>query len=104
MHATHLFAFQVKQVLGFNDEFASTKKIDQIAFFNSLVEKRHEQSGLSANALLSQFSIQVNEAPVTLKAKVLREPVISFRSGSSASLRDGSWNLLDGRNDQVFQW
>jgi len=93
---------QVKHVLGFNDNFASTRRLDHLAQIKQMAEEVQAQTGQSSSALLSQFNVKIENEPLTLKAKVLKEPNITFHNKIRGSLRDGSWNLLDGRNDLVF--
>jgi hypothetical protein len=68
-----------------------------------MVAEVQERTGQSANAVLRQFGVKLENEPLILTAKVLKEPRLSFRDRSDARLTDGSWNLLSNdRRDQRF--
>ena len=70
-----------------NDEYACARRIDQVT---RLLQDSTLVDQLSRN--LKLLNLQVDPSPITVKAKVLREPNIVHRKGS-LDVNKGSWNL-----------
>ena len=66
-----------------------------------MVADVQERTGQSANAVLRQFGLKLENEPLILTAKVLKEPKLLFGERSDARVTDGSWHLL--RNDKRDQ-
>lgn len=83
-------------VLRFNDEFASTKRLDHLEMIKRHAEQVQRDSGQELSTLLRQFNLEASPEPLTLTATVLQQPVIHFHS-RHAFPRDGSWDLRNIR-------
>ena len=77
------------------------KYYDEIAGFHRSVHIRksyQKLAGLLQNDpnhdLLRQFGIMRIDEPITLRAKVLPEPKLSF-ANQEAHINDGKWNLMN---------
>jgi hypothetical protein len=75
---------QVRGVLGYYDEFAGLGCIENIQRLSQKAQIDEQ---------LSRFSLERDLEPVTLDAKVLPEPKLTFGRGEAASINNGSWDL-----------
>eukprot|EP00588_Corethron_pennatum_P003372 CAMPEP_0194288282 /NCGR_PEP_ID=MMETSP0169-20130528/36486_1 /TAXON_ID=218684 /ORGANISM="Corethron pennatum, Strain L29A3" /LENGTH=864 /DNA_ID=CAMNT_0039035237 /DNA_START=14 /DNA_END=2608 /DNA_ORIENTATION=+ len=78
---------QVQDVLKFYDEFSGTDLVRKV---ESLTKNRRVLE--SQRNFLKLFGIAKSLSPVSLKARVLEEPILQFKNASS-DISDGSWNL-----------
>lgn len=81
-----------QHVLRFNDEFASTDRLEHVQLIKQQADMVMSSSGQHISTLLEQFHLHASNEPYTLSATVLKQPVISFQN-SSVTPVDGSWDL-----------
>jgi hypothetical protein len=86
-----------KKVLKFNDNFASTKRMQHLEHVKMLAEEVKRESGQDLSMLLQQMKLTVSNKPMELTASVLEQPVIVFEGGNKKIPTDGSWNLAGAR-------
>jgi hypothetical protein len=79
-------------VLKFNDEFASTDRLEHVQLVKRQADMVMHHSGQDLSTLLEQFHLTASNEPLTLTGTVLKQPEICFKCNST-SPRDGSWNL-----------
>ena len=76
----------VRAVLAEKDEAAGPRLINQLLTVYASVLPE-------INAYLQSCNIQIDNEPLTLQARVLRNPRISFEGGVSGSINNGSWDM-----------
>ena len=86
-----------QHVLKFNDNFASTKRMQHLEHVKMLAEEVKRESGQDLSMLLQQMKLTVSNKPMELTASVLEQPVIVFEGGNKKIPTDGSWNLAGAR-------
>ena len=84
---------KVKDVLAFNDGFASTARIDHLESVKAMVEQLRSTTGLDLRDLMRQFNVEVSDKPKVFKTRVLKEPMLKFGDESKVPVNNGSWNL-----------
>jgi hypothetical protein len=80
-------------VLQFNDEFASTDRLQHLQMIKREADMVMRDSSQHISTLLEQFHLTASNEPLTLTATVLKQPVIHFKANVSTTPRDGSWDL-----------
>jgi hypothetical protein len=93
------FLFQVQEkavpddktkidALKYNDEFASTDRINQIQRL-----RQQADQGDELTHKLNEFHFGVSPDPLTVNAKIIEQPNLLFHGRNPARVNDGSWNL-----------
>jgi eukaryotic translation initiation factor 2C len=63
----------------------------------SIVDEGFRTVGLSqqSNTLLGRFGVSANPKLITVTGRVLNEPKVFYKNNNSASVRFGSWNMIN---------
>jgi hypothetical protein len=81
---------QKKHVLAFNHQYAGSNRISHVEKLLGLDAVQKDQP-----RFLDLLNLRMEPQSVTLEAKVLPYPVLSFGQNSNVRVNKGSWNLRD---------
>lgn len=90
---------QVLRVLGFYDDYAGEKRVEQLTkSMRALKAWAKKSPGREFDSLSSQFNFCVDDSPEVVPAKVLEGPVLSFGGHGRGKTENGSWRLTKDGN------
>ena len=93
---------QVNAVLDYYNKNAGTKYVANVTQLAKDSLGRLKQLGCGLDDILAQYNFRKSSDPVELEAKLLPEPKLRFGDNADVWIKDGDFDIMNGRRPKQF--